>query len=223
MAFKKSVDFLQKEREEISYLRPVIVFITAPDSTARTSQYKHFEADLTLPAGVLKREDKSINFCLIEASSSLEEFDKQVAAALDLYKEAPHKEIVINAQGSAEGILLTAGDENKTLLTGSHLAEVVLPHTHGHFLHVFVFASYGHTFAKPFYETVRGDANARTKVAVTFFTSAASPNSFDKISTSGTGHVEVTRDLKDYIRTNVEPNAPHKTVDAQVKPGCVIL
>lgn len=226
MAFKKKVDFLQRERDELPHVRPVIIFITAPpDSTSRTAQYKHFVTDPNLPSGVLKREGNPINFCLIEASSSLEDFNTQVSAALDDYKDASHKEIILNAHATSDGILLNKGEE-MVVLTGSHFAEVVLSHTHGHFLHVFAFTSYGHTFAEEFYNAVKHSPNQElsSTVAFTYFTSTASPNAWDKIATSGSGHVEVARDLKDYIKTNVEPNTPYKMVDAQVaKTGCVIL
>ena len=225
MAFKKkSVDFVQKERDELSHLRPVIIYISAPSSAAKSSQYKHFEADPTLPTGVLKRDVSPINFCLIEASSSVEELGKQVSAAMELYKDAPHKEIPINAHGTPEGILLTSsGDEEKTILTGEQLAKMILPHTHDRFLHVFNFMSYGHFFAQAFYAAIRSESATNSKVAVTYFTSASNPTSWDKIATSGSGHVEVTRDLKDYIRTNIEPNTPHKMIDDHVKSSCLIL
>ncbi len=226
MAFKKkssSVDFVQKERDELPQLRPVIIYISAPSSAAKSSQYKHFEADSTVPTGVLKRDASPINFCLIEASSSVEELGKQVSAAMELYKDSPHKEIAINAHGTPEGILTSSTDGEKTILTGEQFAKMVLPHTHDHFLHVFNFISYGHSFAQAFYATIRSESSTNSKVAVTYFTSASNPTSWDKIATSGSGHVEVTRDLKDYIRTYIEPNTPHKMIDDHVKPSCLIL
>ena len=227
MAFKKKVDFLQRERDELPHVRPVIIFITAPpDSNSRTTQYKHFTTDSNLPAGVLKREANPIHFCLIEASSSLEAFSVQVTAALDEYKDAAHKEIILNAHAIPEGILLNKGEEETVVLTGSHFADVVLSHTHGHFLQVFAFTAHGHTFAKGFYDAVKKSPNQElsSTVAITYFTSTASPNAWDKIATSGSGHVEVKRDLKDYIKTNIGPNTPYKMIDTQVaKTGCVIL
>lgn len=223
MAFKKkSVDFLQKERDELSHLRPVIIFVTAPVMTARTSQYKHFQSDIGLQAGLLKRDANPINFCLIEASNSHEELSKQITTALELYKNAPHKEVVLNAHGSPEGILLSGENEEKSLLTGEQFAKMVLPHTHDHFLHVFIFAAYGHVFAQSFYATVRSESGTQSKIATTYFTSVSNPLSWDRISTAGTGHVEVTRDIKEYIKTNMEPNKPHKLVDNSVQP-CTIL
>ncbi len=225
MAFKKkSVDFVQKERDELSQLRPVIIYITAPCSAATSSQYKHFEVELGLPAGVLKRDSSPINFCLIEASSSVEEFGKQVATALDQYKDSPHKEIAINAHGTPEGnILLSPPGEEEVKLSGEQFARIVLPHRHDRFLHLFNFCSYGHCFAQTFYATVRSECSTNSTVAVTYFTTASSPTSWDKIATSGTGHVEVTRDIRDYIRAYIGPNAPHKTIDNQINPSCVIL
>lgn len=227
MAFRKKVDFLQKERDELPQLRPVIIFITTPpDATAQTSQYKNFKTEPNLPSGVLKREKSPINFCLIEADSSLKAFKTQLSAALEEYKDAPHKEIVLNALGSAEGILLSKEGEEAVLLTGSYLAELVLPHTHGHFLHVLAFTSYGHVFAEEFCSAVKSASSKdqAATIAFIFFTSVASPTAWDKVAISGSGHVEVTRDLKEYIKTNIEPNTPYKMVDTRVaKAGCVIL
>ncbi len=223
MAFKKkSVDFVQKERDELSHLRPVIVYITA-SSSAAPSAYKYFEVDSNFPAGVLKRDSSPINFCLVEANSSIEEFGKQIAATLDQYKDAPHKEIVFNAHGTPDGIVLSNAGEEEVILSGEQFAKIVISHRHDRFLHLFNFFSYGHSFAQTFYATVRSECSTNAKVAVTYFTTASNPTSWDKIATSGTGHVEVTRDIREYIRTIIGPNAPHKAIDSQINPGCIIL
>ena len=59
------------------------------------------------------------------ASQSLEHFDSQLVAALDAYKEAAYKVLVINAHATAEGSVLLKTEvgegEEKVFLTGRHL------------------------------------------------------------------------------------------------------
>lgn len=232
MAFRRGkVDFVQIEREQLPQLRPVIVYITAPvtskDFSQRTSQYKHFKSDETnLPAGVLKRDSNPINCCLIEADHTMEKFDEQLAACLQQYKEAVHKVVVINAHATTEGVLLKDDGKEKLFLTGRHLAEVVSKYTHKHHLHVIVVTSYGHKFAEEFYSYITHSTQSEVQslVAITFFTTDGSPTAWNQVSTSGNGHVEVTRDVGEFIRSNVEPTSPYKMLDTHVaKPHCVLL
>lgn len=230
MAFRKKVDFLQMERDELPHMRPVIIYITAPinskDFSMRSSQYKHFKADSSLPGGILKREANPFNFCSIEATQKLEKFNEQLVAALEAYKDAAHKVVVINAHATSEGVLLKEEEEEKVLLTGRQFAEVVSTHTHKHHLHVFAITSYGHKFADEFYSYIQHNTEPEINslVAVTYFTTEASPTTWDKIATSGNGHVEVTREIGDFVKSTIEPNSPYKMLDTQVaKSQCVIL
>ena len=226
------------EREQLPQLRPVIIYITAPltskDFSQRvSSQYKHYKAAADeanpLPAGVLKRDSNPMNCALIEANHTMERFDEQLVACLEQYKEAVHKVVVINAHATEEGVLLNDdGKENgeKLVLSGRHLAEVVSKHTHKHHLHVIAVTSYGHKFAEEFYNYVIHCTQSEIKslIAITFFTTESSPTAWNQISTSGNGHVEVTREVGEFIRSNVEPNSPYKMLDSQVaKSHCVIL
>lgn len=235
MAFRRGkVDFVQLEREQLPQLRPVVVYITAPvtskDFSQRTSHYKHFKPDeANLPAGVLKRDSNPINFALIEANQTMERFDEQLVACLEQYKEAIHKVVVINAHATAEGVLLKDdGKENgeKLILSGRHLAEVVSQYTHKHHLHVIAVTSYGHKFAEEFYSYITHSTKSEVKalVAITYFTTEGSPTAWSQVSTSGNGHVEVTREVGEFVRSNVEPNSPYKMLDNNVaKSHCVIL
>ena len=221
------------EREQLPQLRPVIIYITAPltskDFSQRSSQYKHFKEETGLPAGVLKRDSNPINCALIEANHTLERFDEQLVACVEQYKEAVHKVVVLNAHANAEGVLLhddRKDNGEKLVLTGRHLAEVVSRYTHKHHLHVIAVTSYGHKFAEEFYSYVTHSTQSEVKslMAITFFTTESSPTAWNQISTSGNGHVEVTRDVGDFIRSNVEPNSPYKMLDSQVaKSHCIIL
>lgn len=235
MAFRRGkVDFLQTERERLPKHRPVIIYITAPltskDFGQRTSQYKHFKPDdASLPAGVLKRDVYPINCALVEADHTMDRFDEQVVACLEQYKEAAHKVVVLNAHANAEGVLLhDDGKENgeKLVLTGRHLAEVLSRHTHKHHLHVIAVTSYGHKFAEEFYNyvTYSTQSEVQSFMAISFFTTESSPTAWNHVSTSGNGHVEVTREVGEFIRSNIEPNSPYKMLDSQVaKSHCVIL
>ena len=235
MAFRRGkFEFVQLEREQLPQLRPVIIYITAPitsrDFGQRTSQYKHFKGDETqLPPGVLKRDHNPINSALIEANQTMERFDEQLVACLEQYKEAVHKVVVINAHANEKGVLLKDdGKENgeKLILSGRHLAELVSKYTHKHHLHVIAVTSYGHKFAEEFYGYIQHSTQSEVQslVAITFFTTDSSPTAWNQISTSGNGHVEVTREVGEFIKSNVEPNSPYKMLDSQVaKSQCVIL
>ena len=232
MGFKKKVDFLQIERDELPARRPVILYVTAPvcskDYTQRTSQYKHFKSDPSLPDGVLKRAGNPFNFCSIEVNPRMEEFETQMKSALRQYREAAHKVVVINAHGESDGVLLKEEEgksEEKLILSGRHFGELITPHTHEHNLHVFIFASYGHTFGAQLYNYVQKGCVDKVNevVAVTYFTSETCPSSWDRITTAGNGHVEVTREVGEFIKSKIEPNSPYKILEAKVKPQCVIL
>ena len=233
MAFRKKVDFVQMERDELPQLRPVIIFITAPvhskDFTMKTSLYKQFKTDSTLPAGVLKKDANPYNLCLIEAEQNLEKFDEQLKTAIGQYREAAHKVVVINGRASTEGVFLKdeGGDGNEKLfLTGRHFAELISPFTHKHHLHVFTCTAMGHCFSKDFYTYISQNTEKEIHllVAISFFTTEKSPNAWVQVSTSGNGNVEVTRDITDFVRSHILPNTPYKILDSSVgKSSCVIL
>lgn len=223
---KGKFEVQQKQLDELPQLRPLILYISATvynkDFTMSTSQNKRFNPDPALPNGVRRRDGKSFNFCLIEANSRMDDFSAQVAAALDYHRDAAHKVVIINAHGYSEGVVLR-DDAKKVMLDGRRFGEIVSSHTHKHNLHVIVFAAHGHVFSNCFYEYVQTVPEAAEVVAITHFTSQASPTSWAMITTAGNGHVEVTRDLGEFVKTNVEPNSPYKILDSKVKASCVIL
>ena len=233
MAFRKRVDFLQQERDELPHKRPVIIYIVAPthskDYTHRTPHYKQFKTEPELPAGVLKREGNPYNLCLIEANQSLEHFDSQLVAALEAYKEAAYKVLVINAHATAEGALLKTEveeGEEKVFLTGRHLGQLVSEHTHKKFIHTLVLTVYGHKFADSCYTFIQQETHKDvcSLVAITCFTSETSPMAWDRLATSGNAHTEIKRDIGEFMRDTVEPNSPYKALDGQLaKPQCVLL
>ena len=219
MAFRKKVDFLQVERDELPHLRPAIIYVVAAvdpsDHSTHTAQYKHFEADASLPAGILKREGNPYRFCLIEASSDPDQFDRQLTASLDSYKDASYKLLVINTHGAPDGIVLKNEGDTKVSVSGAHFATVVAAHTHGKHLQVLVFAAHGHSFASEFYTYIMRETEkeVRTVLAITNFTSAAKPTAYDRPATSGNAHVEVKRDIRRVIKEHVDPNNPYKKLD----------
>ena len=233
MAFHTKVDFLQQERNELPQRRPVIIYLVAPtiskDYTLRTPHYKHFKEEPELPAGIRKREGNPYNLCLIEANTSLERFDSQLVAAFDSYKEAAYKVLVINAHATAEGVLLKSevGEgEEKVFLTGRHLAQLISEHTHKNFVHILVLTAYGHRFADSSYTFIQQGTHqdVRSLVAITCFTSEASPTTWDRLATSGNAHSEIKRDIGEFMHDTVEPNSPYKALDGQLaKPQCVVL
>ena len=212
--------------------RPLILYITAPvyskDYSQVTSQNKHFKPDPSFPNGTRKRAGKAFNFCSIEVNPKIDSLREQVAKVLDFYKDASHKVVVLNTHGEPEGLILkdegrTSGE--KVVLTGRQFAELVVPHTHKHNLHVIIFASHAHTFSDQFYSYITQGCppEVRQVMAITYFTSEGSPSAWDKITTAGNGHVEVTRELGQFVKTNVEPNSPYKILDSKVQPSCTIL
>ena len=236
---KGKFEVQHKQLEELPHYRPLILYITAPvyhkDYTMSTNQNKLFKPHPSLPAGVRQREGQSFNFCLIDANPAMEHFEMQVSSALNHYKEASHKVIVLNAHGESEGVVFKdegggasatgEGAREKVIVDGRQFAEVVARRTHKHHLHVIVFSSHGHTFSDKFYDYIQKGCvqEVRDVVAITYFTSEATPTTWDKVTTAGNGHVEVTRELTEFIKTNVEPNSPYKILDAKIKPTCVIL
>ena len=219
MAFRKKVDFLQLERDELPHVRPVIIYVVAAvhpnDTSMRTSQYKQFEADASLPAGILKRVGNPYQFCLIEANPDPEQFDRQLSAALDSCKDAAYKLLVINTHGTPDGIALRDEEGAKMSVSGSHFATIVSAHTHGNYLHVLTFAAYGHKFASEFYKCVLQGAEKEVQsvLAITYFTSTAKPKTHDRPATSGNAHIEVKRDIRQVIKDHVDPNNPYKRLD----------
>ena len=111
-------------------------------------------------------------------------------------------------------------------MDGRQFAELVTPHTRGRRnLHVIVFSSYSHLFANLFYSYVQKGCPQEVMevTAITYFTSEAVPTGWDKITTAGNGHVEVTRELGEFVKTNVEPNSPYKVLEGKLQPSCTIL
>lgn len=229
---KGKFEVQQKQLEELPMHRPLILYLVAPvyskDYTLQTNQNKLFKPNPSLPSGVRVRSDHHFNFCLIQANPKLEHLEEQLASTLDYFKEAAHKVVVVNAHGEPEGVVLKdepGGSGEKVVLDGRRFGQLITPHTSKHNLHVIVFASHAHTFSSHFYDYVqKGCPPEVTEVmAITYFTSEASPTSWDKITTAGNGHVEVTRDLGEFIKSNVEPNSPYKVLESKVQQGCTIL
>ncbi len=230
MAFRKKVDFVQKERDEVPQIRPVIIYITAPirpqDSSMQTPVYKQFQPQADLPEGILQRDGNPYRFCLIEASSELEKFDKQLTEALTAYKEAVYKIVVLNAHATKEGLLLHEEGEERVFLTGRHFAEVVSTLTNDKHVHAMVFAQFGHVFGSEFYTYMQGSTPKETQglLAITSFTTQTSPSAWDRVATWGHPHVEVKRDVSNFIRETVEPSSPYKVLDVQLKSSqCLLL
>ena len=172
--------------------------------------------------------DKNPKYWML-ASQSLEHFDSQLVAALDAYKEAAYKVLVINAHATAEGVLLKTevgeGEEN-VFLTGRHLGQLISEHTHKNFIHTLVLTAYGHKFADSCYTFIQQETHkdVRSLVAITCFTSETSPVTWDRLATSGNAHTEIKRDIGEFMRDTVEPNSPYKALDGQLaKPHCVLL
>lgn len=229
---KGKFEVQQKQLDELPKHRPLILYIVAPvyskDYSQVTSQNKHFKPHTSLPNGTRTRDGKSFNFCSIEVNPKMDNLREQVASVLEFHKEASHKVVVLNTHGEPEGLILKdegGASGEKVLLTGRQFAELVVPHTHRHNLHVIVFASHAHTFSDQFYGHVTQGCPPEVSqvVAITYFTSEASPTAWDKITTAGNGHVEVTRELGQFVKTSVEPNSPYKVLDNKVQPSCTIL
>ena len=224
------VDFLQKERDEIPERRPVIIYIAVPthsqDHSMHTSQLRLFQIQPNLPEGVFQREGNPYQFCLIKANPEQEKFDKQLKEALEAYKQAAYKVLVLNAHATKEGVILHEDEDAKMFLTGQHFAEVLSAHTHEKHLHVLVFTPYGHIFTSDFYTFVQRSTKKEVQsiIAITSFTTQSSPQAWDRVATWGNPHIEVKRDVGHFIRQTIEPNSPYKVLDAQLKASqCVLL
>jgi hypothetical protein len=223
---KGKFEVQQKQLEELPAHRPLILYLIAPvyskDYTQYTNLNKLFKPSPSLPNGVRVRTGNSFNFCVIEANPKLDQLKEQLAVTLDYFKDAAYKVVVVNAHGQPEGVILKDGE---VVVGGSQFAELVTPHTSKHNLHVIVFASHAHIFSDQFYSYVQKECPPEvTEVtAITYFTSKASPTSWDRITTAGNGHVEVTRDLSEFIKSSVEPNSPYKVLESKVAPSCTIL
>lgn len=228
---KGKFEVQQKQLEELPMHRPLILYLIAPvytkDYTQYTNQNKLFTPNPSLPSGVRVRAGNAFNFCLIEANSELERLKEQLALTLDYFKDAAHKVVVVNAHGEPEGVILKdeQGSGGEVVINGRQFAELVTPHASNHNLHVIVFASHAHVFSDQFYSYVQKECppEVTEMTAITYFTSEASPTSWDKITTAGNGHVEVTRDMGAFVKTRVEPNSPYKILESKVQPGCIIL
>lgn len=229
---KGKFEVQQKQLEQLPMHRPLILYVVAPvytkDSSMHTNQNKLFKSNPSLPDSVRVRTGNNFNFCLIKPSPKIEELKEQLSVTLEYFKEAAHKVIVLNAHGEPEGVILqdeTATGGEKVVINGRQFGELVTPHTHKHNLHVVVFASHAHVFSDQFYDYVqRGCPPEVTEVtAITYFTSESSPTSWDKITTAGNGNVEVTRELGEFVKTNIEPNSPYKILESKVQPTCTIL
>lgn len=226
MSFRKGVNFVQLERDELVEYRPVLLYITAPvrpkDFISQTPNHKHFTKLPSLPEGVLKRDANPYNLCLIEVNPDLELLKEQISAALGEYKKAAHKVIIVNGHGSPEGVILkeTPRGSAEVILDGRQLAQFISPHTHGHNLHVFAFFAHGHTFASQFYSYVHDGtpADVSNVVAISYFTSKDKPTAWDMISTAGNGNVEVTRESREFVKTIIRPNNPYNTLEEKIKP-----
>ena len=225
MAFKKGMNLVQMQRDELIDYRPVIIYITAPLSSKdigfKTPNYKHFTSSTSFPEGVLRREANPYNLCLVQVNSEMERFKEQISTCLGEYKKAAHKIVIINAHGTPDGVKLKDADEGGTevILDGHHLAKLLSPHTDSHNLHVFIFSVYGHTFAKEFYSCMRqeGEAGASDVMAISYFTSANKPTEWDRTATMGMGNVEVTSDLRGMVKSIIK-QSPYKTLDENIKP-----
>lgn len=226
MAFRKGVDFVQLERDELVEYRPVVIYITAPvrhkDFSQQTSNHKQFNHTSNFPDGVLKKDANPYNLCLVEVNPDLEQLKEQLSAAFGEYTKAAHKVVVLNAHGSPEGIILKENTKGTpdVVIDGRQLAEMVSRFTDGHNLHIFAFFAYGHIFADQFYSYVRHGApsGVGAVTAISYFTSKSKPTVWDVVCTAGNGNVEVTREIRDFIKNTIRPNNPYKTLEEKIKP-----
>ena len=220
------MDFVQLERDELVEYRPVVVYITAPvrrkDFSSQTSCHKHFNHVSNFPDGVLKRDANPYNLCLVEASPDLEQFKVQLSAAFGEYTKAAHKVVVLNVHGSPDGMILKedSGGSPKFLIDGRTFAEIISKYTDDHNLHVFAFFAYGHIFADQFYSFIRQECSTDVGkvMAVSYFTSKSKPTVWDVVCTAGNGNVEVTREMRDFIKNTIRTNNPYKTLEEKIKP-----
>ena len=238
MAFrKKTVDLLQKERDELPTHRPVIIYLVcpvfSPDFHLHTPIYSQFKKERGLPDGVSTREGNPYNSCLIEALPEPARLEEQLRAALDLHSSASYKVLVINGHGCPEGVLLKEREEReneggKATLTGNMLAELASSHFHNCHFHTICLTAYGHKLAEDFTSTIvaaYGNQKERRKLfSVTYFTSEAVPGAWQRPATVGEAHAEFKRDMSDFLSKHVQPNTPYKILDTQMgKATCLLL
>ena len=233
MAFrKKTVDFLQKERDELPTRRPVIIFLVCSpysrDLQQRTPGYSQFQRAEGLPDGVLTRSGNPYNYCLVEGLSELSGLLDQLRAVLEKYSEASYKVLVINGHGCAEGVLLTRGEEEgeKEVLTGAALAQLASGHYHNCYFQTICLTTYGHKFAEAYTSTAYGaNPELRKLFSVTYFTSDTTPEAWDRPATAGEAHVELKRDITEFLSKHVQPNSPYKILDPQMSKivSCILL
>ena len=235
MAFrKKTVEFWQKERDELSAQRPVLVYLVCPafprDRQQRTHLHSQFKEVQGLPEGVSVREGNPYNSCLVEGHAELGKLREQLRATLDWYKEASYKVLVVNGHGCPEGVLLSGGEEDKKVfLTGGDIAELAWNHYHEHHFLAVCGTAYGHKVGDSFISGVIAASGERTELrklfAVTYFTSETVPKAWQRPATAGGVHVELKRDVTEFLTKYVQPNNPYKILDAQMgkTPSCNLL
>ena len=233
MAFrKKTVEFWQKERDELPAQRPVLIYLLCPafprDLEQRTPLYPHFKQAEGLPDGVLVRAGNPYNCCLVEGHNELGKMREQLIAALEWHKEASYKVLVVNGHGFPEGVLLS-GAEEKVFLTGAELAELAWRHYHDHHFLTVCSTAYGHKIGQAFISGIiraSGDQiELRKLFAATYFTSETVPEAWQRPATAGGVHVELKRDITEFLTKHVQPNSPYKILDARMgkTPACVLL
>ena len=235
MAFrKKKVEFLQRERDELPTRRPVVVYLVCPvhsqDFQQHTQHYSQFKKAQGLPDGVSTKEGNPYNYCLIEAHPEPARLEEQLRAALDAYKEAAYKVLIINAHGCPEGVVVKEEEgEGRVTLSGSSVAKLASLHHHDCHLHVVCLTAYGHRFAEEFTGHITaayGDQReVRRLFAVTYFTSETVPEAWVRPATAGDAHVELKRDISEFLSKHVQPSSPYKILDSQMAKtaSCVVL
>ena len=221
MAFrKKTVEFLQKERDELPSHRPVIIFLVCPSSPEdlqqRTQAYSQFQPTQGLPEGVRVREGNPYTCCIVEAGDGLVE---QLRATLESFRDAAHKVLVVNGRGSPEGVLL----EGEERLTGSSLAQLAWNNCHDRHFHLVLGVSHGEQLSEAFFSEIKGQEKAERRLfATTFF------RSLDETAvpaTTGGVHSEIKQDMTGFLARHVRPNSPYKSLDAKKgkSPSCLIM
>lgn len=239
MAFrKKTVDLLQKERDELPTYRPAIIYLVcpvfSPDFQLHTPIYSQFKKAHGLPDGVSTREGNPYNSCLVEAGPEPALLEEQLRAALDTYSSASYKVLVINGHGCPEGVMLKERGEREeneggnALLTGTMLAKLASRHFHNRHFHTICLTAYGHKIAEDFTSSIvaaYGNQKERRKLfSVTYFTSEAVPSAWQRPATVGEAHAEFKRDISDFLSKHVQPNSPYKILDSQMgKATCLLL
>lgn len=234
MAFgsKKTVDFLQKERKELPTHRPVIIYMVCPlsarDLQQRTQLYSQYKKAEDLPEGVRIRDGSLYNICLVEAEHELSVVEQQLQATLNKYSEASYKVVVINGYGCLEGVVLSK-EEERVLMTANTLAKLALRHHHNHHFHTLYMGTYGHKFADTFIKGINAECSEQKELlklfAVTYFTSEAIPEAWQRPATVGEPHIELKSDITDFLSKHVQPNSPYKILDPQMSKNatCVLF